>query len=105
MPSSIHRRAFAVTRSRYCRATPDQVEAILAANLLRDPDAQVRLAALLSLADQPAADEAGVAVARSIRGGIATNDVWLADAATAAGAKNAEAFLKAVVRTGKVPSR
>ena len=38
--------------------------AVLAAGLLRDPDAQVRLAALLSLADQPPSDEAGAAARR-----------------------------------------
>ena len=58
--------------------------AVLAAGLLRDPDPQVRLAALLSLADQPPSDEAGAAVALALRGGLATNDQWLADAATAA---------------------
>ena len=58
--------------------------AVLAAGLLRDPDAQVRLAALLCLADQPPSDEVGVAVAEALRGGLATSDQWLADAAMAA---------------------
>jgi uncharacterized protein len=77
--------------------------AILSAGLLRDPDAQVRLAALLNLADQPPSDEAGVAVAEALRGGMATNDPLLADGAMAAGAKNAERFLSALTRQGKTP--
>ena len=86
------------------RETPDRLRRILAANLLRDPDPQVRLAAFLSLADQPTSDQAGVAVAEAVRSGVAASDASLADAAMAAGAKNAEAFLKAVVRKGKVPA-
>ncbi len=78
--------------------------AILSAGLLQDPDAQVRLAALLSLADQPPRDQAGAAVALALRAGLATNDQWLADAAMAAGARNAESFLKALARQGKVPA-
>ena len=78
--------------------------AVLDAGLLQDPDAQVRLAALLSLADQPPREKAGEAVALALRAGIATNDQWLADAAMAAAATNAESFLKAVGRKGKVPA-
>ena len=77
--------------------------AVIGAGLLHDPDAQVRLAALLSLADQPPSDEAGVAVAQALRGGLAANDPWLADAAMAAGAKNAGSFLKALVARGNAP--
>ncbi len=56
-------------RPRCCPAIPDRPAAVLAAGLLRDPDAQVRLAALLSLADQPPTDEAGRAVAEVLRAG------------------------------------
>jgi uncharacterized protein len=80
------------------------VVAILSAGVLQDHDAQVRLAALLSLADQPPRDKAGAAVALALRAGLATNDKWLADAAMSAGANNAESFLKALVRPGKVPA-
>ena len=45
-------------------ADPRSASAILAAGLLSDPDPQVRLAALLSLADLPPADEVATALAR-----------------------------------------
>ena len=78
--------------------------AILSAGLLKDHDAQVRLAALLILADQPPRDQVGADVALSLRAGLATNDQWLADAAMAAGARNAASFLKALARQGKGPA-
>jgi putative membrane-bound dehydrogenase-like protein len=71
-------------------------DAILAANLLGDPDGQVRLAALLFLADSVPTDDVAAAIAKSLRSGLARDDRWLADAATAAAAKNDQAFLKAI---------
>src|SRR5262249_35691585 len=53
--------------------------AILAAGLLQDPDAQVRLAALLGLADQPASDEVAAGLVVALWNGVARNDHWLAD--------------------------
>jgi len=70
--------------------------AILKAGLLSDPDAQVRLAALLSLADQPASDEVAAALVAALGDGAVGDDRWLADAATAAAARNDSAFLQAV---------
>ena len=75
--------------------------AIVAAGLLRDPDAQVRLAAFLGLADQPATDEAAAALVAALRGGAVAGDVWLAEAATAAAARNDAAFLKALAARGE----
>ena len=72
---------------------------MLNARLLTDPDPHVRLAALLCLADQPASDEAGKAVADALRRGLVRNDRWLADATTAAAARNDLAFLKAMAAT------
>jgi putative heme-binding domain-containing protein len=69
--------------------------------LLSDPDGQVRLAALLALADQPPSDAAAAALAASLRKGMARNDHWLFDAATAAAARNDRAFLKAIARRGE----
>ncbi len=43
-----------------------------------------------------ASDEAAKAVAEALRSGLARNDRWLADAATAAAARNDLAFLKAM---------
>ncbi|HEV3343459.1 MAG TPA: PVC-type heme-binding CxxCH protein, partial [Pirellulales bacterium] len=76
--------------------TNDSVEAILEAGLLADADAQVRLAALLALADAPAADEAGEAIAAALARPETVFDKWLPDAVTAAAAKNGVAFLTAV---------
>ncbi len=73
--------------------------AVVASGLLADPDPQVRLAALLAMADQPPSDQAARALAVALRGGLARNDHWLADAATAAAARNDLAFLKAMAAT------
>jgi putative membrane-bound dehydrogenase-like protein len=70
--------------------------AVLSAGLLADTDPQVRLAALLALADQPPSDEAGKALADALRQGLARNDRWLADAATSAAAHNDRSFLRAM---------
>ncbi len=78
--------------------------AILKAGLLRDPDAQVRLAALLSLADQPASEEVATALVAALRAGAVGEDRWLADAATAAAAKNDTAFLKAMAAKNDRPA-
>jgi putative membrane-bound dehydrogenase-like protein len=69
--------------------------AILAAGLLEDADAQVRLAALLALADQPPSAQAGRAVASFLARAENRDDRWLADAATSAAATNAVDFLLA----------
>jgi len=69
---------------------------ILASRLLNDPDAQVRLATLLCLADSVPAEGVAHALADSLRTGLAREDRWLGDATTAAAAKNDLAFLKAI---------
>jgi uncharacterized protein len=73
--------------------------AVLSALLLNDPDPQVRLAAMLALADQPPSDEAARAIIDLLRSGLARNDHWLADAATSAAARNDLAFLKSMAAT------
>jgi putative membrane-bound dehydrogenase-like protein len=73
---------------------------VLAAGLLSDPDGQVRLAALLALADQGPSDEVAQALAVALRKGLARNDHWLFDAAIAAAARNDRAFLKAIAKPG-----
>jgi putative membrane-bound dehydrogenase-like protein len=75
---------------------PKSVDAIVAAGLSRDPDPQVRLMTLLALADQPAGAKAGAAVVEALTRPEDANDRWIPDAATAAGAKNAEHFLKSL---------
>jgi putative membrane-bound dehydrogenase-like protein len=83
--------------------TPASVAAVLGAGLLHDSDAQVRLAALLALADLPPTPAAGEAVAAVLSDPGVARDRWLPDAATCAGATNSEHFLRALTGT-KQPS-
>jgi putative membrane-bound dehydrogenase-like protein len=69
------------------------VTAILEAKLLGDEDPQVRLMALLALADQPATAEAGAAIVAVASDSRNSSDTWLFDAMTCAAAKNCEHFL------------
>ncbi len=73
--------------------TPVPVEKILEARLLDDADAQVRLATLLTLADMPASDVAGRAIAAMIQKPVNSSDHWIVDAATAAAARHSAGFL------------
>ncbi|HEX6963277.1 MAG TPA: PVC-type heme-binding CxxCH protein, partial [Lacipirellula sp.] len=77
---------------------PPSVEsaaAILAAELLKDSNAQVRLQTLLALADQPPNAEAGRAVASFLADPQNASDRWLTDAATSAAAAHAPDYLPA----------
>jgi putative membrane-bound dehydrogenase-like protein len=71
-------------------------KAILKAGLLRDPEPQVRLAALLALADQPPSREAAEALVALAADGTVLGDRWLRDALTSAAAVHAEPFLRAL---------
>ena len=71
-------------------------EAIRAAGLVGDSDPQVRLAALLALADAPESAAAADAILVALLGGLVDGDRWLPDAATAAAAAHAGPFLKAI---------
>ncbi|WP_165068846.1 PVC-type heme-binding CxxCH protein [Paludisphaera rhizosphaerae] len=84
----------------------ETVKAIVAAGLLNDADPQVRLAALLALADAPNTPEAGEAVAKALASGLGAGDRWLPDAATSAAAAHAEPFLKALaaIKADQEPS-
>ena len=79
------------------------VAAILEHNLLADPHPQVRLAALLALADLPqGSDSAGEKLA-----GVAVQpdtlaDKWLGDAVVAAAAANSQTFLKSIAQQDKL---
>jgi putative membrane-bound dehydrogenase-like protein len=68
-------------------------DAILAAGVLEDSDPQVRLAALLTLSDQPPSAAAGRAVATFLNRDENRSDRWLPDAATSAAATHAVDFL------------
>jgi putative membrane-bound dehydrogenase-like protein len=71
------------------------VAAILDAGLTHDPDPQVRLLALLALADQPATRAAAEAVVSVLGDARNADDRWIPDAATCAAANNSVSFLKA----------
>ncbi len=75
-------------------------EAVRAAGLLADPDAQVRLAALLALADAPESPAAAEALVLALVEGKVDGDRWLTDAATAAAAGHAGPFLRALSGRG-----
>jgi putative membrane-bound dehydrogenase-like protein len=76
---------------------PDAVTAIVRARLVHDADAQVRLAALLALADNPADPEAAKAILGALKDPQTLQDRWLSDAATSAAAAHAEPFLAAAL--------
>jgi putative membrane-bound dehydrogenase-like protein len=69
-------------------------KAIVASGLLQDADSQVRLAALLALADLPASTDAAQAIFATLQDQATLRDRWLADAATSAAAVNAEGMLQ-----------
>ncbi len=71
-------------------------DAIIDAGLLSDDDPQVRLAAILALADRPAGKApVGALLAELADDATVMGDRWLADAVTSAAAGQAEGFLAA----------
>ena len=70
--------------------------AILAANSLLDSDAQTRLAAFLALAEMPPDRKAAEAILAAFAANRVARDKWIVDAATAAAARHADAYLVAV---------
>jgi uncharacterized protein len=77
---------------------------ILKSKVLDDPDPQVRLAALLALANMPPDEAAGKRLANLAMDGKTTADRWLADALTSAAARHDAAFLSSLL-TGKEPEK
>src|SRR5207237_7281031 len=80
------------------------VRAILESGALHDEDAQVRLMALLSLAEMPASSEAGRAIAEMLADDSTTRERWLMDAATSAAAAHDLPFLKSVLTREQIPA-
>jgi putative membrane-bound dehydrogenase-like protein len=76
--------------------SPQSVAAILSAGLTQDTDAQVRLMALLALADQPPAPATGEAIATMLGDSVNADDRWIPYAATCAAANNTVYFLQAL---------
>jgi putative membrane-bound dehydrogenase-like protein len=93
------RRAALMTLPRVAETTT----AILSDKLLSDSDAQVRLAALLALAEVPANDAVGPAVLAILKEDQNAKDRWIPHAATAAAARHDASFLKAVLATVSAP--
>jgi len=77
---------------------------LLDAGLLDDPDAQVRLAALLALSEMATGAQAGAAIAQFLRLAENNQDRWLHDAATAAAAAHDVHFLQAVAGGPDAPA-
>ncbi len=75
---------------------------VLKSKLLDDRNPQLRLAALLTLANMPANEAAGKRLAEIVRDGKTTGDRWMADALTSAAAKHDVAFLTALL-AAKLP--
>ncbi len=76
--------------------TADSVNALLGAKLHLDSNPNVRLQALLALADLPSTPASGSATAESLVDPINLADKYMHDAATAAGAQSAADFLVAL---------
>ena len=73
----------------------DAAKAILDGKLLNDPDTQVRLAALLALAETPPNAEAAAAILAMLDRPENAGDRWIPDAAVSAAAAHDLPFLKA----------
>lgn len=83
---------------------PQTTSQLLQRGLLDDPDAQVRLAALLALAESPASPDAGHAVARFMRAVRDHNDRWLTDGVIAAAAAHDRDFLRVAIADRDLPA-
>ncbi len=90
-PSPAVRRAAVSTLPRDERSVDD----LIASAVLSDAAPQVRLAALLALAEMPASEQAAEAASSALTDEELLKDVWLPDAVTAAAAAHAGSFLKA----------
>jgi hypothetical protein len=77
-------------------ASSASVDALLQAGSLKDPDAQVRLAAFLALADMPPSETAATGLLDALAQADNVTDRWIPDAATAAAANQDRFFLEKV---------
>ena len=75
--------------------TSESTQALLSSGVLRDPNPQVRLAAVLALSDLPSAADAGASVLAVMNGSDA-QDRWIQDAAISAAASHDISFLAAL---------
>ncbi len=88
-----------IRRSILLALPPDNhfTDMILTSKVLDDGNPQVRLAALLALANMPADEAAGKRLADLVRDRNTTGDRWLADAMTSASAHHDAAFLSSLL--------
>ncbi|MFT7633374.1 MAG: putative membrane-bound dehydrogenase-like protein, partial [Mariniblastus sp.] len=84
-------------------ATGSSVDALLAAKLHLDENAQVRLAATLAFADLPARPESAEALLGMLSNPGNFSDRWLPDAITSASAHNSGVLLSALAHADAVP--
>ena len=88
--------------ARVLPASAASADAILP--LLADPDAQVRLTALVALGEQPASPAVGEAIYAFLEDPQTMNDRWLREAGALAGAVHSEGFLAAAQASGLLAS-
>lgn len=92
-PSAGVRRAAAMVLPR----NDASLNALINGKLFEDSDAQVRLASLLALSEMPVNDAAGAATFAALQSPRNTQDRWIPDAATAAGARHDAGFVRAAL--------
>src|SRR5437867_1095824 len=92
-PSAGVRRAAAMVMPR----SEASLDALLSNKLLEDPDAQVRLAALLAVSEMPPSDNAAAGVLAMLQDPRNAEDRWIPDAATSAAARNDAGFIGALL--------
>lgn len=80
------------------RTSPWPVEYTVPTSILEDADAQVRLTALLAIADMPSSERAATTIAEMIVHPDNARDAWIPDAAAMAGAKQGVEFVRGLVR-------
>ncbi|MEY2410344.1 MAG: uncharacterized protein QOF48_3014, partial [Verrucomicrobiota bacterium] len=95
-PSACVRRAAAAVIPRNAVS----LSGLLASAVLSDPDAQVRLAAFLALAEMPPSEPAGAPIFAALKDATNTADRWIPDAVIAAAARHDASFLTAVFAGG-----
>ncbi len=87
-------------------SSPWSMQEIERLSMVNDGDVQVRLAALLVLADQPSSPVAGKLVAgRALDMANTMNDRWLRDAVTSAASVHALPFLESLTKTDLTPQK
>lgn len=77
--------------------TPGNMDFVMPANVISASDPQVRLAALLAVAEMPTSEKAGRMVAELLTDEANANDLWIRHAGTAAAANNEISFLDHVL--------